>query len=186
MEDFGRHNYDETRLLLVVRMPTGVHEFFIDKVENDIRRKLEAISNEPGRTSQFAENIRPARSTEIRFATSESRCHPDISFGHKDARFAGVIVEVACSQKYKHLRRLAENYLLDSDANIRVVVGINIAYGKGSRRATLSIWRPKLTKTPSGYGLEAEQEATDEVYLIFMILTRCQCSNTPESPGFPR
>jgi hypothetical protein len=166
-------------------MPTGVHEFFIDKVEDDIRNQLKAIRDGPGRRAQFAENLRPARSTEIRFATSKSRYHPDMSFGHKDARFPGVIVEVAFSQEYKHLRRLAENYLLDSGANIRVVVGINIAYGKGPRRATLSIWRPKLSKTPSGYDLEAEDEATDEVCLIFMILTHSRCSNAPESPGFP-
>ena len=150
-------------------MPTGVHEFFIDEVEDDIRSQLKAIRNRPDRTAQFAQNIRPARSTEIRFATSKSRYHPDISFGHKDARFPGLIVEVAFSQDYKQLRRLAENYLLDSDANVRVVVGINIAYDKVSRKATLSIWRPKLSKTPNGYDLEVEEEVMDEVGLISII-----------------
>ncbi|KAF9732014.1 hypothetical protein PMIN01_09943 [Paraphaeosphaeria minitans] len=142
-----RYDYDEAIHLLVVRMPTGVHEFFIDEVEDDIRSQLKAIRNRPDRTAQF-----------------KSRYHPDISFGHKDARFPGLIVEVAFSQDYKQLRRLAENYLLDSDANVRVVVGINIAYDKVSRKATISIWRPKLSKTPNGYDLEVEEEVMDEVF----------------------
>jgi hypothetical protein len=40
------------------------------------------------------------------------------------------------------LDRLAEDYLLDSDASVRVVVGLDIEYGKkGSLKATISVWR---------------------------------------------
>ncbi|KAL6711565.1 hypothetical protein ACN47E_004499 [Coniothyrium glycines] len=159
-----RCDYDETTLLLQIRMPTGVHEFLIDLVEDDIRNQLRAIHERSSSAAHFAESIRPARSTEIRFANSKSRFHPDISFGHKDARFPGLVVEVAFSQEYKHLRRLAENYILDSDANIRIVVGINIAYGNMSRRATISIWRPRLSKTLRGYDLEVEEEVMDEAF----------------------
>ncbi|KAF2270023.1 hypothetical protein CC78DRAFT_611691 [Lojkania enalia] len=137
---------------LVVRMPTRVHEFFIDEVEDDIRSQLK----------------------EIHFAASKSRYHPDISFGHKDAQYAGVIIEVAYSQKKKRLSRLAENCY--SDANVRVVVGLDIAYGKESRKATLSIWRPQLSKTTNGYDLEAVEKAANEVL-------RDKEGNPVEHPG---
>ncbi|KAF2472781.1 uncharacterized protein BDR25DRAFT_333100 [Lindgomyces ingoldianus] len=152
-----RYDYDETKRRLVVRMPTGVHEFFVDKVEDNIRTQLKVISKGPGRTAQFAKNLRPARSTEIRFTGSKSRYHPDISFGRKGAKFPGVIFEIAYSQL--RLDRLAESYIVDSNANIRVVVGLDIAYGKESRKATLSVWRPQI----SNKTLVVVAEATDEV-----------------------
>jgi hypothetical protein len=75
-----------------------------------------------------------------------------------------VIIEVAYSQKKSRLGRLAENYLLDSDASVRAVVGLDIEYvKKGSRKATISIWRPQLYDTADGPGLRAVQEVEDEV-----------------------
>lgn len=99
--------------------------------------------------------MRPARSTEIHFATSasssKSKYEPDALFWHDDAQYPGIIIEVAYSQKKMRLGRLAENYLLDSDASVRTVVGLDIEYGKkGSRKATLSIWRPRLFDTADG------------------------------------
>lgn len=149
-------------------MPTGVHELFIDKVEDDIRSQLKAIRNGSDRKALFAQKVQPARSTEICFAASalcsKSKYEPDASFGHDDAQYPGVIIEVAYSQKKKRLGRLAENYLLDSDASVRVVVGLDIEYGKKeSRKATLSIWRPRLFETTNGLELRAVEEAADEV-----------------------
>jgi hypothetical protein len=49
------------------------------------------------------------------------------------------------------LGRLAEEYLLDSDASVQVVVGLDIEYGKkGSRKATLSVWRIHIAHTGDG------------------------------------
>jgi hypothetical protein len=168
IEDFGRYDYDGDKCRLVVRMPTGVHELFIDEVEDAIRSQLKAIRNGSGRKAHFAQKVRPARSTEIHFATSasssKSKYEPDASFWHDDAQYPGVIIEVAYSQKKTRLGRLAENYLLDSDASVRVVVGLDIEYSKkGSRKATLSIWRPRLFDTADGSELRAVEEAADEV-----------------------
>jgi hypothetical protein len=63
------------------------------------------------------------------------------------------------------LARLAEDYLLDSDASVRVVVGLDIEYGKkGSRKATLSVWRTKVFHTAAGDELRVIQEVADEVW----------------------
>jgi hypothetical protein len=157
-------------------MPTGIHELFIDKLEDDIRSQLKAIRGGSDRKAQFAQKVQPARSTELRFpasaSSSKSKYEPDASFIHDDAQYPGVIIEVAYSQKKKRLGRLAENYLLDSDASVRVVVGLDIEYGKESRKAALSIWRPELFHTADGLELRAIEEAADEVGSTIIVLRR--------------
>jgi hypothetical protein len=155
-------------------MPSEVHELFIDQVEDAIRSQLKAIRDGSGRKAQFAQKVRPARSTEIQIASassSKSKYEPDASFWHDDAQYPGVIIEVAYSQKKTRLGRLAENYILDSDASVRAVVGLDIEYGKkGSRKATISIWRPQLLDTVDGSELRAVQEVEDQVGQIRIIL----------------
>jgi hypothetical protein len=157
-------------------MPTRVHELFVAKVEDNIWTQLKELGNGLGRTARFAKDLRATRSSDVHFTGSKSRHDPDTSFGHKGAKFPGVIIEIAYFQR--RFDRLAENYIVDSNANIRVVVGLDIEYGEEPRKATLSIWRPKISEKT----LEAVAEATDEVCVIFITLTQSQCSNIL---GFP-
>src|SRR5579862_627336 len=151
-------------------MPTGVHELFIDSVEDAIRCQLKTIRGGSDEAALFAQKVRPARSTEIYFPvddappTIKSKHEPDASFWHDDAQYPGIIIEVAYSQKRKRVGRLAEEYLLDSDASVQVVVGLDIEYGKeGSRKATLSVWRTHVVHTDDGDELRVVQEIADEV-----------------------
>lgn len=76
----------------------------------------------------------------------------------------GAIVEVAYSQKKSCLGRLAENWILDSDASVQAVVCVHIEYGnKELRKATLSVWRPELATTDDGLELRAVEEVADKV-----------------------
>lgn len=98
---------------------------------------------------------------------TRSKYEPDASFWHKDARYPGVIIKVAYSQKRKRLARLAEDYLLDSNASVQVVVGLDIEYGKkGLRKATLSVWRTHVVITAEGNELRVVQEVADGVNSI--------------------
>ena len=151
-------------------MPTAVHELFIARVEDAIHSQLKSIRERQGSTAHFAQKVHPARSTEIYFPmddnppSTKSKHEPDASFWHDDAQYPGVIVEVAYSQKKKRLDRLAEDYLLDSDASVRVVVGLDIEYGKErSRKATLSVWRTHIAHTGDGDELRVVREISDEV-----------------------
>ena len=153
-------------------MPTGVHEVFIDGVEDAIRSQLKVIRNGSNKAALFAQKVRPARSTIIYLPVEDaapetkSRHEPDASFWHDYAKYPGVVIEVSYSQKRKSLSRLAEDYLLDSNASIQVVVGLDIEYGKkGSCKATFSVWRTKLYHTAEEDELRVVQEMTDEVYL---------------------
>jgi hypothetical protein len=65
------------------------------------------------------------------------------------------------------LDRLAEDYLLDSDASVQAVVGLDIGYGEtGSRKATLSVWRTRMFRTATGDELRVVKEVADEVGYI--------------------
>jgi hypothetical protein len=63
---------------------------------------------------------------------------PDISFQYLESPSLTVIIEVAHSQKGGKPRTLADEYILGSDLEIGVVVGVDIEYSK-SKRATLSV-----------------------------------------------
>ena len=84
-------------------MPTGIHELFIDSVEDTIRSQLKVIRNGSDKAALFAQKVRPARSTEIYFPvedappSTKSKHEPDASFWHDDAQYPGVIIEVAYS-----------------------------------------------------------------------------------------
>jgi hypothetical protein len=68
---------------------------------------------------------------------------------------------VSYSQKRKELGRLADDYILGSDGNIRVVVGLDIGYG-ASEKATLSVWRARIMSNYRGEEkLDAVQVVTD-------------------------
>ena len=72
-------------------------------------------------------------------------------------KYPSVIVEVAYLQK-KWLARLAEDYLLDLDANIYAASSLNNKYGKkGLREATLLAWRTKLFTIGEGGKLRVTQ-----------------------------
>jgi len=61
------------------------------------------------------------------------------------------------------LSRLAEDYHLDSDTGIQVVVGLDIEYGKKeSRKATLLVWRTYV----DGNEIRVAPEVADEVCRI--------------------
>ena len=63
--------------------------------------------------------------------------------------------------------RLAEDYLLDSDTSVRVVVSLDIEYGrKWSRKATLLVWRTRVFHTTNRDKLRVVQEVIDKVYSI--------------------
>jgi hypothetical protein len=149
-------------------MPTAVHELFIARLEDAISSQLKSISEGSDDAAAFAQKVYPTRSTEIFFPVdhaplgTKSKREPDASFCHRDARYPGVIIEVAYSQTKKCLGRLAEDYLLDSDTGVQVVVGLDIEYGKESQQATLSVWRTHV----DGNELRVAQQVAAEVYCV--------------------
>jgi deoxyinosine 3'endonuclease (endonuclease V) len=74
------------------------------------------------------------------------------------------------AQKRKNLDRLTDNYILGSDGNIRVVVGLDIEY-KTSKKATLSVWRPNIIINKAGEKeLIAQLIVANQVCIYYLYL----------------
>jgi len=59
---------------------------------------------------------------------------------------------------------LADAYILGSDADIRVVVGIDVEY-KGSKKASIPIWRPHIGVNAAGQTeLSVVQTVSDQLF----------------------
>jgi hypothetical protein len=96
------------------------------------------------------------------------RHDPDTSFRYSRTQYPGVVIEVSYSQKRKDLPYLADNYILGSNGNIRVVIRLDVEYR--GKMATLSIWRPRFSINGDGdKELEAEQTVINQVCLTYGI-----------------
>ena len=87
---------------------------------------------------------------------------PDAQFRHQDARYPGVVIEVANTQQKKHLPRLADDYIVESRGSINMVIGIIIEQEK-SKKATISVWCPRFIKDQDGEYLVSEETVRSEV-----------------------
>jgi hypothetical protein len=165
-------------------MPSATHEQFIESITGEISRSLRTLASADADAdadppcANFARQINSHGSASIYFADDYGRHDPDGAFGHRGALFPGVVLEVSYSQKRRDLSRLADDYILGSDGSIKAVVGLDIEYQgkgkgkgneKGSKLATLSVWRPKITRGEDGEGeLSAYQEVVDLVSCVLL------------------
>jgi hypothetical protein len=145
-------------------MPSTLHETLRSRITQELILQLRTIAQSSSPSAIFADNIGSYGSAEIVSKDSKYGLHqPDDSFQHHDAQYPGVILELSYSQKKKDLPRLADAYILGSDADIRVVVGIDVEY-QGSKKASVSIWRPHIGVDATGETeLSVIQTVTDEV-----------------------
>lgn len=167
----NRYDYFSRSDLFVLRMSTITHDGFCSSVVFEIQRQLGVIATGTSEAADFAKNVRHLGSPKLQFPADEVKeeeednigdkdeeeassskydIHsPDAAFKHGDARWPGIIIEVSFSQKEKELKDLAEDYILGSDGNIRVVIGLDIEY-KQSKKATISVWRPQYVEHRDG------------------------------------
>jgi hypothetical protein len=145
-------------------MPSSLHESFVFHITQEFLRQLHTISQGSSPSAIFAGNIENSASSEISFEEAGYGSHqPDAAFQHFEAQYPGVILELSYSQKKNDLSRLAHEYILGSDADIRVVIGIDVEY-KGSKKASVSIWRPHIEVNDAGEReLCVVQTVTDHV-----------------------
>lgn len=130
-------------------MPTPLHDIFCAKVISEISDQLRKLQKSDQPFAEFAKKVDHNSTTRIvlpndstyRLRTRSERS-PDASFKHEQAKYPGVVIEVCGTEKVGIAADLADDYILDTDGNVKVVVALNIEY-RGSKKATLSIWRPE-------------------------------------------
>ncbi|TKA72912.1 hypothetical protein B0A49_08440 [Cryomyces minteri] len=162
--DKVRYDFDSSHQKLILRMPTSVHDTFRSGIEHHILSELKGLATREDDVGRFATRVVGKGSSRIAFLkptvtgststttteTTGDERHPDAAFAHERNKYPGVIIEVSYAQKRKALRKLAKQYILQSEGSIRVVVGLDIDYGRPSKRATLSVWRPDLHTSEDG------------------------------------
>ena len=128
-------------------MPSHVHERFLVRLHDDIRRQLRSVAEGP--SEEFANNIQFEGSTTYTPSDPEYGRHdPDGSFRHVRERFPGLVTEAAYSQEGQMLGDLADDYILGSDLRVRALAAFDISYKK--KVATVSVWRPRLRQEVEG------------------------------------
>lgn len=157
---------------LVLRMPVELHEGLLRSLNGRIIEQLRLLSYGSGSVADFAKDIRDTGSTTIRPRDPEYGTHdPDISFRHRKSSSPTVIIEVAHSQRGGKLRTIAEDYILGSDLEIRVVVGMDIEYSK-SKRATFSVWRARMQGPDDDKAWVVESTVANQVILAEHVALR--------------
>ncbi|KAL4927742.1 uncharacterized protein BDV17DRAFT_282406 [Aspergillus undulatus] len=170
VNDRVRYDYDPCRSRLTIRMPTPVHEIFCAKVVREITHQLESIIESGCPESDFAKKINHFASSRVKLPEETEdggvkyiTREPDASFGHDEAQFPGVVIEVCYSQKSRDIRDIADDYILCTDGSINAV-------------ATFSIWRPVYRRRN---GVEVFEASADVNQLVFRTRDGQSC-NTSE------
>jgi len=147
-------------------MLSTLHAQFLNFVVSEIVLQLNRIEGKgKGTSAEFAKKLHPRGSMTIKFGDQKYGRHdPDGGFGHLQAAYPGVVIEVvSCPQKRKFLGHLVHEYILGSKGKIRVVVGFDIEEG------TLSVWRSDIITNEAGQKeVVAQQTVINQVARIIL------------------
>ncbi|KAI9781061.1 MAG: hypothetical protein M1839_006338 [Geoglossum umbratile] len=179
VRDKIRFDYDRETRTIVFRLPSTVHEIFTGQVVREIESQLKRISEDESRPNiaAIAGSIVCEWSADI-YVYGPNRDHkssmhsPDASFMLQGAGYPCIVVETSYSQKEKDLPCLADDYIVGSLGNIKVVIGLDIEF-EGSKKATVSVWHSvtvlsthtQLTTFPILTHSEVEFEDDETPYL---------------------
>jgi len=151
-------------------MRSRIHEQFIKLVEKEISRQLDIIRAGTGTGAAFAQELEWAGSPTQNLKDDDMalRNLPDIRHDPDSALYCStqhypcLIIEVSYSQDSKELAQLADDYILMSDGNIKVVIGIDISYeskpGK-THRGSFSVWYARFSTDDVSGDRELNAEA---------------------------
>ncbi|KAK8869433.1 telomere-associated recq-like helicase [Apiospora arundinis] len=167
---FRRFDYEPKCSCLTIRMPSPTHDYFATYFRDEICKELNKIaSSRSDEAKPFTQNVISAVGSRVLLAETDDendsiKREPDIQFHYPGARYPGIVVEVLYSQDGKDLRRLAQDYILYSDGDIKLVIGIDLnCRGKPS---TVSLWRPRFTESEDGLGLETFEHVHEMANLL--------------------
>ena len=139
-------------------MPTSTHDIFTELVVREIWWQLENVAHGDKEVAAIIDLVRSEATSDVclyghgAINNRYPKHSPDASFARADSQYPSIVIETSYSQQHKDLARLADDYICGSDGNISVVLGLDIEYGVGSKRASVSIWRPRLASDPQNKG----------------------------------
>ncbi|KAG7408728.1 hypothetical protein Forpe1208_v012290 [Fusarium oxysporum f. sp. rapae] len=166
---FKRFDYEPRRSCLTIRMPSPTHDFFAIYFRDEVCTQLnKLVTSRTDETKDVARKIESAMGSrvllkEVDDENDEIKREPDILFKYPGTVYPGVVVEVSYSQDGKDLRRLAQDYILYSNADVKLFIGIDLNYHRGL--STVSLWRPKIIESADGEELTTSQHVHAKPFL---------------------
>ncbi|RSL44543.1 hypothetical protein CEP54_014640 [Fusarium duplospermum] len=158
---FKRFDYEPRRGCLTVRMPSPTHDFFAMYFRDTVCAQLNKLATDgTDEMKELAMKIESAMGSrvllkEVDDANDEIKREPDILFKYPGTVYPGVVIEVSYSQDGKDLRRLAQDYILYSNADVKLFIGVDLNYHR--EPSTVSLWRPEIIDSGDGEELRTCQ-----------------------------
>ncbi|KAF5025158.1 hypothetical protein F66182_2734 [Fusarium sp. NRRL 66182] len=159
---FKRFDYEPRRNRLTIRMPSPTHSYIASLFQQDVLTELNsALKNSTGEAKSIAKRIISVQDCHVYLEKTGDnygpvKREPDIQFQYFGMAYPSIIVEVSYSQDGKALRRLAQEYILYSDGEVKLVIGIDLNYR--NEPSTVSLWRPEFTEVEDGLILGISEE----------------------------
>ena len=148
-------------------MPTSTHDIFTELVVQEIASQLKSVARGDTDIAAVLDLVKSESNSDVYLYGHEAiderypKHSPDVSFAHAKSQYPSVVIETSYSQRQKELTRLADEYISGSDGNIAMVFELDIEYGVGSKKASLSIWRSRLVPD-----LEKEEGVLLETFIV--------------------
>lgn len=159
-------------------MPISIHDIFTELVVREIWSQLENVAREDKEIVIVIDLIKSIITSDVylygyNVIDKKYLKHtPNVFFAYADSQYSFVVIEISYSQRHKDLVILVNNYICGSDGNISVVLGLDIEYGVGFKRASVSIWRPRLASDPENeIGVFLEMVSIQEVDVMPVFLS---------------
>ncbi|OTB17508.1 hypothetical protein K445DRAFT_278280 [Daldinia sp. EC12] len=170
MRVFKRFDYEPRRNCLTIRMPSPTHSYAVSLFQQEVLTELNnVLTNYTDETKSIAKKIISVQDCRIYLKETGDnygpiKREPDIQFQYSDTTYPSVIGEVSYSQDGKDLKRLAQDYILYSDGDVKLVIGLDFNYR--AEPSTVSLWRPEFTEIEGGLELGISEEVKQLVGFI--------------------
>ncbi|MCJ1343397.1 hypothetical protein MMC31_001590 [Peltigera leucophlebia] len=143
-----------------------VHEELLLSIQNDFFEQLSSIRNDSNNPAAgLAKILRSGGSANIYFDDGGKRS-PDIQLIYNDVEYPSLIVEVAYSQSNtaSSIPKLADQYIVQSDGDILLVIGVEVAY-PGGQKGAISMWCPEFGTDDKGEYTASQQTIVSQPFL---------------------
>ncbi|KIX97540.1 uncharacterized protein Z520_06992 [Fonsecaea multimorphosa CBS 102226] len=175
------YHYFPRSQTFVHKMTSTLHGHFSRSFGYLLRDALVILCCEAQESKRFMDEIDDFGESQI---TGLGTHVPDGFFGHEMAG-GGVVFEFAYSQKTKRLRELAQFYLLESDLDVQLVVGVDYDYVNRTKKATLLIWKRDESDPAGGVKLREYVEVGEIPPSLFGQLSYIRAQELRSEDGTP-
>ena len=135
-------------------MPTSTHDIFTELLVQKIGSQLKSVSRRDTDIAAVLDLVRLESSSDVYLYGHEAiderypKHSPEASFAHANSQYPSLVIETSYSQRQKDLTKLADEYISGFNGIIAMILGLDIEYGVESKKASLSMWRPRLVPDP--------------------------------------